>query len=179
MSSHNQALEKLASLLQGSHATAVISKSVLPPSAIYDVDYRTAVIALIFEKFSSPSGNSGQRRISAARFKLLQFAAMRPAMIGVLTEWSKEVAQSPLALRHSIRMRHAFVGDTAHDDMIKLLVVCGIFQRQGGQILGGNKIEKLTNLVTEITQRGLFAEERNAISELSSIKITNAMLEGW
>ncbi len=179
MPSPNQALEKLASLLVGSGATAVISKSALPTSAIYDVDYRTAVIGLIFEAFSSSSGKAGNRKISAARLKMLQFAVMRPAMIRVLAEWSKEDAQSPLALRHSIRMRHAFVADTAHDDMVKLLIVCGIFERNSGQIFSGSKMVKLVNIVAEIKQRELFTEERNRITELSTIKITNAMLEGW
>jgi hypothetical protein len=137
------------------------------------------VIGLIFEEFSKPSGNAGQRRMSAARLKLLQFATMRPAMISVLLEWSKEDAQSPLALRYSIRMRHAFVSDTAHDDMMQLLIVCGVFERQGSQILAGAKTEKLANIISEIKEKNLFARERSAVAELSAIKITNAMLEGW
>lgn len=179
MPKDSQALERLAALLDSSGAKAVISKSALPPSAIYDVEYRTAVIGLVFEEFSSPIGDLRQRRISAARLKLLQFATMRPAMIQVISEWSKEDKQSPLALKYSVRMRHAFVSDTAHDDMIKLLISCGIFERQGGQILMGSKMDRLTRIVAEIKGKDLFANERAAVAELATIKVTNDMLEGW
>jgi hypothetical protein len=179
MTKDSQGLEKLSGLLEKSGAKAVISTSDVPRSAIYDVDYRTSVIGLVFEAFSSPVGNSGRRRISAARLKLLQFATIRPVIIHVLEDWSKEDAQSPLALTYSLRMRHAFVSDTAHDDMIKLLISCGIFEREGGQILSAGNTQKLDQIVKEIKDTGLFAAEQNAVGKLSAIKITNAMLEGW
>lgn len=175
----SQALEKLAGLLDKSGAKAIISSSSLPGSTIYDVDYRTAVIGLVFFAFSNSAANSGTRRISAARLKLLQFATIRPAIIRVLEDWSSEDAQSPLALTYSLRMRHAFVSDTAHDDMIRLLISCGIFEREGPQIFSGTQIEKLNEIVKEIKDDGLFAVEQDAVAQLIEIKITNAMLEGW
>jgi hypothetical protein len=179
MPNHSQALEKLATLLQTSGAKAVISTSAVPRSTIYDVDYRTAVIGLVFAAFSSPVSITASRRMSAARLKLLQFATIRPAIIRVLEEWSKEDAQSPLALTYSVRMRHAFISDTAHDDMTELLISCGIFERDGGQIQSGSKIDKLDKIVKEIKDKGLFAIEQDALEKLSEIRITNAMLEGW
>ncbi len=179
MPKDNQTLEKLASLLRGSGARAVVTASRLPGSAIYDIDYRTAVVGLVFEQFSNPVGVSGQRRMSAARLKLLQFATIRPGMIRVIAEWSKEKSQSPLALRYSVRMRHAFLSDTAHDDMIKLLIACGIFERDGAQLASGSKMQNLSKIVGTIRQNDLFADERAAIAALAEIKVTNDMLEGW
>ena len=179
MPKDSQALDKLAALLQGSGARAVIAESGLPPSAIYDIDYRTAVIGLVFERFSNPVGVSGHRRMSAARLQLLQFAATRPAMIRVIAEWSKEKSQSPLALQYSVRMRHAFLSDTAHDDMMKLLMACGIFERDGAQLVSGSKFENLSKLIEAIKENNLFSDEREAVAALAEIKVTKDMLEGW
>src|SRR5207244_1969831 len=135
-----------------------------------------AVIGLAFEQFSTPSGVSGRRRISAARLKLLQFATIRPGMIRVIAEWGREKSQSPLALGYSVRMRHAFLSDTAHDDTIKLLIACGIFERNGSQLISGSKMQSLSEIVERIRQNELFTDERAAIAALAEMKITNDML---
>jgi len=179
MPKDNQTLENLAALLQRSGARAIIAASGLPSPAIYDFDYRTAIIGLAFQRFSNPVGVSGHRRMSAARLKLLQFATMRPGMIRVIAEWSKEKSQTPLASRYSVRMRHAFLSDTAHDDMMKLLIACGIFERDGAQLVSGSKMQSLSKIVETIQQNELFTDERAAIAALSEIKVTNDMLEGW
>ena len=52
----SKAIENLSALLQESDAKPVLVPSRLAPSAIYDVQYRTAIICLVFEAFAKVSG---------------------------------------------------------------------------------------------------------------------------
>lgn len=174
-----QPIKTLVALLQGSAAKPVIVPSRLAPSAIYDVEYRTAVIGLLFEKFAKPFGLSGHRRISAARLKLLQFITLRPWLLPAIREWSKGTDQGALAIAHSIRIRRGFLSDTAHDDVINFLVACGIFFRHESHLVSGQKDHSLAEIASSIEERDLFAREREVILELDEVKITNSMLEGW
>src|SRR4051812_3954686 len=116
----SKAIENLATLLQGSSAKPLVVPSRLAPSAIYDVQYRAAVICLVFEAFAKAQGNSTDPKISAARMKLLQFASIRPWLLPAVREWSEESGQAPLNLSYSIRIRSAFLSDTAFDDVMNL-----------------------------------------------------------
>src|SRR4051794_38742508 len=102
MSQPSQAIEKLSVLLQGSGANPVLVPSRLAPSAIYDLDYRTATVALVFENFAKSFGTAGHRRIGAARLKLLQFIVLRPWLLPVIREWSEESSQAPLQFMHFV-----------------------------------------------------------------------------
>jgi hypothetical protein len=57
MSSPTEPIEKLASLLEGSEARPIVVPSRLAPSAIYDLDYRAAVVALVFENSQNRSAH--------------------------------------------------------------------------------------------------------------------------
>lgn len=176
----SKAIENLASLLQESTAKPVLVPSRLAPSAIYDLEYRVAVICLVFEAFAKSQGaDSSSRRISAARMKLLQFASIRPWLLPAIREWSEESGQAPLNLSYSTRIRRGFLSDTAYDDVLNFLVACRVLVREGGQIALGTKGDEVRKIVGGIEDQGLFLSEREAIAALTEIKITNNMLEGW
>jgi hypothetical protein len=175
----SKAIENLAMLLQGSTAIPVLVPSRLAPSAIYDVQYRVAVICLVFQAFAKTQGESNDHKISSARMKLLQFASIRPWLLPAIREWSEESGQAPLNLFYSTRIRRGFLSDTAYDDVMNFLVACRVFVRQGAQIALGAKGEEVRKNVGEIQDQGLFLSEREAIAVLGDIKITNNMLEGW
>jgi hypothetical protein len=179
MPKQGQPIQDLVALLQNSAAKPVIVPSRLAPSAIYDVEYRTAVIALVFEKFAKPFGPAGHRRVSSARLKLLQFITLRPWLLSAIQLWSKGVEQEALAFAHSIRIRRGFLSDTAHDDVINYLVACGIFFWQESHLVNGQNGKALHEITDSIEKQDLFASERKVIAELVDVKITNAMLEGW
>jgi|SRR5208282_1915044 len=179
MSNNPHPIEKLAALLGGSNAQPVIIPSRLAPSAIYDVDYRTAIIALVFEAFSKPIGVGPERRISAAKLKLLQFVAIRPWLLPAIREWSEGLAQGSLDLIHSVRIRRGFISDTAHEDVMNVLVASGIFVRDGSHVVTSERANYLHEVASSTTQNGLFENERKMISLLASVRITNNMLEGW
>lgn len=172
-------IQALAALLQDSEAKPVIVPSRLAPSAIYDVEYRTAVIGLLFEEFATPFGPIGHKRISAARLKLLQFITLRPWLLPAIREWSKGAKQGSLAFAHSIRIRRGFLSDTAHDDVMNYLAACDIFFRQESHIVSGKNSKVLGEVVESLLKHDLFAAERKVIGELGGVKITNEMLEGW
>jgi hypothetical protein len=178
---HNtaQPIRELATLLQESAAHPVIVPSRVAPSAIYDVEYRTAVVALVFEKFAKRFGPAGHRRISSARLKLLQFIAMRPWLLPAIQEWSGGGEQGSLALAQSVRIRKGFLSDTAHDDVIDYLRACDVFFRQESHLISGHNSKVLSEIVQSVEKNGFFKGERKVIEDLGHIKITNEMLEGW
>lgn len=134
---------------------------------------------MVFEKFAKPHGVSGNRRISSARLKLLQFTALRPWLLPAIRNWSKGIDQRSLAVAHSIRIRRGFLSDTAHDDVIDYLVACDIFFRQESHLFTGKNGKSVAEVAGTIENHGLFASERKVIEELGGVKITNEMLEGW
>jgi hypothetical protein len=175
----NRPIKELADLLGGSNAMPVVVPSRLAPSTTYDLDYRSAVIALVFEEFSKPFGQGTAHRISAAKLKLLQFATVRPWLLPAIREWSRGLAQGSLDLLHSVRIRRGFLSDTAHEDVINLLVASGIFVQQGNHVAAGEKVGHLAEIANSIRLQGLFDSERTMISQLAELKLTNSMLEGW
>ena len=179
MAKANDPVEKLAMLLEGSKATPVMMPSRLAPSAIYDVEYRTVVVALLFERFAKSFGVGGHRRISSAKLKLLQFIAFRPWLVSSIREWSEGEEQGSLGLTQSIRSRRGFLSDTAHEDVINLLVACGIFVRAKSHLITGEKAGELAKISKAMKEQDLFASMQRVISELAEIPLAKSMLEGW
>ena len=173
-------LEQLATLLQGAKAEPVIVPSRLAPSAIYDVEYRTAIVSLVFERFAKPVPQvPGQRRIASARLKLLQFITLRPWLLPAVRQWSNSGKQSGFAFGHAMRIRRGFLSDTAHDDVINYLVACGQLTRFETQIVSGVHSDALKKVADSIAEHGFFQSERRVIEQLAGISITIEMLEGW
>jgi hypothetical protein len=172
-------IQQLAALLHDSNAEPVIVPSRLAPSAIYDVEYRTAIVALVFERFGKQSPPSSYRRMSAARLKLIQFITLRPWLLTAIREWSEADKQSGFAFSHSLRIRRGFLSDSAHDDVMNYLVACGVFLRSDTQFVSDKNAAALTDIAKSIAEQGLFGSERRVIEQLADIKITNGMLEGW
>lgn len=175
----SKAIESLATLLQQTDAKPVLVPSRLAPSAIYDLEYRTAVICLVFDAFAKAQVGSIDRKISAARLKFLQFISIRPWLLPAIQEWSEESEQSSLGLAYSIRIRRGFLSDTVYEDVMNFLVACRVFVRDGGQTALGDKSEEVQRIIKEVQTRDLFMSERETIVDLGDIKITNNMLEGW
>jgi len=179
MPEENRLIHQLAALLQDGKAEPVIVPARLAPSAIYDVEYRTAIVALVFERFSKPVGPTELRKMSSARLKLLQFLTLRPWLLPAVRRWSDAGKQSGFSFGHSMRIRRGFLSDSAHDDVISYLVACGRLKRFETQIVSGTSGAALMELAKSITERELFASERSVIEQLANIRITNEMLEGW
>ncbi|KAA6461880.1 hypothetical protein DYQ86_09530 [Acidobacteria bacterium AB60] len=179
MSSNLHPIEELAALLKESTAKPLIVPARLAPSALYDVEYRTAVIALVFARFARTIAPSTLRKISAAKLKLMQFVALRPWLLPAIREWSTVGPHEGLAFAHSIRIRRGFLSDTAHDDVVNYLTACRILARQDTQIVEGKHADVLVAIAKSVVEANLFSSELAVINELDGITISNQMLEGW
>jgi hypothetical protein len=172
-------IRELAALLKDSSARPVIVSSRLAPSALYDVEYRTAVIALVFARFARTIAPSTLRKISAAKLKLMQFIALRPWLLPAIREWSEVGPHEGLAFAYSVRIRRGFLSDTAHDDVVNYLSACRILTRLDTQVVEGEKIGILLAVAKSVVDGNLFSDELAVINELDNITISNQMLEGW
>jgi hypothetical protein len=170
-------IQFLAELLSG-QAIPVVSSERLAPSTFYDLRYRIFVIASAFEIHAKPYAPN-MRRIQGARLKLLQFIACRPWLLGMVRVWSKAQHDAQLSMASSQRLRRGFLGDTMHDDVVSFLVARGILSRMNSHLADGPNTAWLGQLHSRITEEELFGRERHVLKELVSVKITNAMLEGW
>ncbi|MFZ0662874.1 MAG: hypothetical protein WAM66_09295 [Acidobacteriaceae bacterium] len=179
MPEETRPIHQLAALLQDGKAEPVIVPSRLAPSAIYDVEYRTAIVALVFERFSKSVGPTEPRKMSSARLKLLQFLTLRPWLLPAVRRWSDAGKQSGFAFGHSMRIRRGFLSDSAHDDVISYLVAYGQLKRFETQIVSGTSGDALMELAESIAEHKLFVSERGVIEQLANIRITNEMLGGW
>ena len=170
-------LQAIGELLAG-RAQPVIAPERLAPSAIYDLQYRMAVIASAFEIHAKPYAFS-QRRIHAARLKLLQFIACRPWLLGMLRRWGEAQHDAQLSMATSQRLRRGFLGDQMHEDVVAFLLARGMLIWSGSHIAAGPGADWLRQLHSANIEHGLFSVERDALEKMLNIRITNAMLEGW
>lgn len=169
------AIQTLSELLQSGEATPMVRTDRLVPSAIYDLQYRTFVIAAAFEIHAKPNPPSG-RRIHATRLKLLQFVAMRPWLLPVIEAWSSGDDEETSFSAQDLR--RGFLGDKMYDDVVAFLVARRALGWMGTHLMAGPHIDLMAGLYASGTNAQLFTAERNALAELAKMKITNGMLEG-
>ncbi len=170
-------LEAIGELLTG-RARPVIAMERLAPSAIYDVRYRVAVIAAAFELHAKPMAQ-GERRILAPRLKLLQFIACRPWLLDMVRRWSEAQGDAQLLLATSQRLRHGYLGDETHEEVLSFLIARGMLAWSAPHVTTGPRIELLRGVYVASVEQELFCAEREVLKDLLGIRITNAMLEGW
>lgn len=171
------AIHVLGELLSG-HATPVVVPGRLAPSAVYDLQYRTAVVAAAFEFHAKPYGID-KRRIHAGKLKLLQFIASRPGLMPMVQQWSDSQGDAQLSLAASQRLRRGFLSDLMHDDVIAFLAARGILVESGSHLVSEAGKGFLHEFYTATAEQGLFVSERVTLEKLRGIQITNVMLEGW
>lgn len=178
MAEYDDLFKMLAELLQSVNAQPAVSTDRLAPSAFYDVQYRTALIASAI-KINGKNRPSGQLGIPAARLKLLQFIASRPWLLSAVREWSKNSGNTQVSILPSQRIRRGFIGDTTHDRVVEFLVAGGVLTRAGKYILPGEKGQLLEGVFSTVAELQLFSAERQVLEAMKSVKITENMLEGW
>jgi hypothetical protein len=169
------AIETLSELLESGEATPMVRTDRLVPSAIYDLQYRTFVIAAAFDIHAKPYPPSG-RRIHATRLKLLQFIAIRPWLLPVIEAWSSDEDEESTFSAQDLR--RGFLGDKMYDDVVAFLVARRALGWMGTHLMAGPHVDPMTRLYASGTNAQLFAAERAAMAELAKMRITNSMLEG-
>ena len=177
MDSVQDPLKMIGEMLVG-RALPTVNPERVAPSSIYDLQYRIAVIASAFEIHAKQFALTA-RRIQSVRLKLLQFIACRPTLTQMVEEWSKIQYDAQLSLALSQRLRRGFLGDQMHDDVVSFLVARGELIRSSQYLVTSPEKHMLRGLHTANVENGLFSVERQVLARLSTIRITNSMLEGW
>jgi hypothetical protein len=172
------ALDTLVTLLQSGRAQPRVEPSRLAPSTIYDLHYRMAVIASTFEIHAVPY-LLGQRRIAASRLKLLQFVAIRPWLVPVIRKWSETQGYAQQSTLSPQQLRRGFLGDETHDAVVAFLVARGVLHRIHAHLGSSANSDLLTRLYSTALENTLFSTSLQALRDLTDIRITNSMLEGW
>jgi hypothetical protein len=174
----NTALQTLAGLLESGGAKPVMNANRLAPSAIYDLDYRLFIVAAAFE-LQAKAHLLEQRRISTVRLKLLQFVAIRPWLVPVIRNWSETQGYAQQSVFSPHQLRRGFLGDKMHDDVVAFLVARGVFIWMPNHLASGPSADFLKRIYAAGIEEGLFSTAIQALKQLSEIRITNSMLEGW
>lgn len=171
-------LQDLTELLGSSQLRPVVKLDRLGASAVYDLQYRLFVIACSFMRHAKTELH-GIRQIQSARLKLIQFTASRPWLLAHLVEWSKSRRDPQRSLLSSQRFRRAFLGDTTHDDVIAFLFANDVLRPHGSSLRSGSRDNLLSQLNDIAASSNLFEAERKVLETLTTVRITNDMLEGW
>jgi len=169
--------QTLSELLDGTDAKPYANPQRSAPSSLYDLQYRSFVIAACLRIIGRPEGTF--RKIASNKLRLLQFVAMRPWLIGMVRNWSATRKDPQQSLQSSQSLRRGFLSDGMHDRIIDYLVAAGHLYKKKGQIAEPLQDTGLTKIYEDAVKAGLFMTERETIASLDEIVITNDMLEGW
>ena len=169
-------IHALAELLRASRAPLAVFHDRFARSAFYDPYYRIMVIAAVLS-IVGKKDDSGNRSIQGSRLKLLQFIGSRPWLLTMVHEWSSTRNSGRFSVFSPQRLRRGFLGDTTHDQAVNLLLAHGALIRAGGKLISPHT-GPLDSLYSMAVRRELFVAERETLVKLSSITITNKMLEG-
>lgn len=174
------AIAALTDILRDGAAQVVVAPERFGPASIYDLTYRLALQACTFQIHAEQAG-FGSRRIVAAKFKLLQFVAARPWLLGAVRQWSSSRRERQLSFAPTERLRRGFLGDSAHDDVLAFVLARGILARsaRGTHLEAGENIQSFISLYDQIVAASLFQSERDTLQEMLGVRITSQMLEGW
>ena len=175
MPRQNSPLRVLAELLHG-YAKPVIAVERLAPASTYDLDYRTALIVVSFQMNAVPN-EAGNRRIRTAELKLMQFVAQRPWLLPVIRQWSQSTRNHQESLLVPQHLRRGYLADTMYDDVMDYLVAQGMFLRGPAHILEGARVLSQP-IYDAVVEHALFTSEREVLTQLGDLKVTNNMLEG-
>ena len=167
----------LSELLTGTDAKLYADPLRSAPSSVYDLQYRTFVIAACLRTIGCSDG--GFRKIASNKLRLLQFVAMRPWLLNMVRDWSATRKDPQRSLQSAQSLRRGFLSDGMHDSIVDYLVAAGWLYKQKGQITELLQASGLNKVYDDALKAELFTTERQTIKALDDLVITNDMLEGW
>jgi hypothetical protein len=142
---------------------------------LYDLDYHVAVVASAF--FTNGETLTDNSRMLVAHWlKLLQFVAVRPALLADFQRWVK--ARRHPSLETWQRMPRGYLGDRTHDRVIELLIASKVLYRSGDKLAGGERFHVLTALYQDLVTRELLVSERHTLEVLAQTPANRTMMRG-
>jgi len=174
-------VQRLTILLREANAVPRLRAESIAPSSIYDPLYRVVVIALAISVCGKPKPD-GSRSLSGPLLKLYQFVAIHAELLPSLRGWSlaHEKGGHP-SLEGWARFPRGYAADGLHENVVTYLVAIGELRREGKNLLAPSDANPKPGLLARLTasaeKGGAFSVERDALRELSAIKITLKMLD--
>lgn len=168
-------MQELAAILREAGASARVRPERIVRSTLYDLDYHIALIACVF--FSTDFNNAASsHRVVAHWLKILQFIAVRPALLPAFQVWA--VTRRYQDLDTWQLMPRGYVGDSTHDRTVELLVAVGVLEREGDELVAGNRFADLRRIYDDLVNRNLLRSERATLLELSRARVNKTLLKG-
>ena len=168
-------VQQLAELLRETGAKPRVSPDRVVRSTLYDLDYHVALIACVFFIASEPR-TDGTRSVVAHWLKILQFIAVRPALLPDFLRWSRARRHPDLDMLQE--MPRGYLGDRTHDRTVELLVATKVLHRTADSLIGGESFARLETLYLDILAKGLLRSEREALQTMSHLPVNKTLLSG-
>jgi hypothetical protein len=168
-------VQALAAVIRESGATPRVTPERVVRSTLYDLDYHVALIACAFS-INGEKRTDGTRSVVAHWLKLLQFIAVRPALLPAVQRWAKGRLHPDLDAWQA--MPRGYLGDRTHDRTVELLVAEGLLYRMPSELQSGGRFDVLEQLYSDVETRGLLRSERDVLRSMAQIPVNRTMLRG-
>lgn len=169
------AVQALAALLKETGARPRVSSDRVVRSTLYDLDYHVALIACVFFE-AAEQGTTESRSVIAPWLKILQFIAVRPALLSDFQRWAGARRQPDLNTWQ--KMPRGYLGDNTHDRTVELLIAGKILCRTPDRLVSGDRFAMLQTLYENIVTRDLLRSERSTLRELARTPANKTLLRG-
>jgi hypothetical protein len=168
-------VQQLADLLREAGAKPRVSPDRVVRSTLYDLDYHIALIACVFF-IVSEQRTDGTRSVVAHWLKILQFIAVRPALLPDFLRWARTRRRPDLDTWQL--MPRGYLGDRTHDRTVEFLVATNVLHRTADSLIGGEAFAGLHALYHDVMAKGLLRSEREALQTMSSLPVNKTLLGG-
>ena len=168
-------VQALAAVLREIGATPRVAPERVVRSTLYDLDYHVALVACAFF-INGDKRTDGTRSLVTHWLKLLQFIAVRPALLPDVQRWAKGRLHPDLDVWQA--MPRGYLGDRTHDRTVELLIANGVVYRMPAELQGGERFGILERLYTDIEARALLQSERDVLRKMAEIPVNRTMLRG-
>lgn len=175
MNNGANAVQALAALLRDTGAKPRVNPDRIVRSTLYDLDYHVALVACVFY-MNSAKRTDNTLSVVAHWLKLLQFIAVRPALLPAFLRWAKARRRPDLDTWQ--KMPRGYLGDRTHDSTIELLVAGKFLHRTADTLTSGERFHVLHALYGDIVARDLFRSERDTLRQLALIPVNKTLMRG-
>ena len=165
----------LAALLHETGVAPRVRPDRVVRSTLYDLDYHVAVVACAFLINGQPRADT-TRGVVPHWLKILQFVAVRPALLPDFKRWAR--ARRRPDLDSWQKMPRGFLGDRTHDRTVEFLVAARVLYRVPDLLVSGDRFGVLESVYEQIIRTDILASERETLHELARLRVNKTILRG-
>lgn len=168
-------IHALTAMLHEIGATPRVAPERVVRSTLYDLDYHLALVACAFA-INAVQRTDGTSAIVAHWLKLLQFVAVRPALLPDVQRWAKGRLHPDVDAWQA--MPRGYLGDRTHDRTVEYLIATGALHRMPDGLQSGPRFDILQQLHADVVMRDVLVSERRVLKALTEIQVNKTMLKG-